>query len=493
MAARPRLALLALAGLLAGCRLGPDFAAPAAPATPAYVAAGEAGGPQDAQQVALGERLAENWWTLFRSPQLDALVRQAIAGNHDLAASKATLAQSWETVNATFGGLYPQLDLGGGVSRQEVNLASYGFVGPNPTFNLYTLGPTVNFDLDLFGRTKRQVESQAAQAGADAYRLSAAWLTITGGVATQALQIAALKAQLAALGEIVASDERNLQLVRTAEAAGTGTRVEALSAESQLANDRTLLPPLRQRLDQARHGLALLVGRPPAAWSPPELALADFTLADFTLPARLPVALPSALVHDRPDILAAEAELHAATAEIGVATARMYPDISLSAALSQGAPHVGDLFSGSFTAWSIGTALAAPLFRGGTLSAEKRGAEDAAKAALARYQQVVLKAFVQVADLLQALAHDEELVAEQQRAEAAAQASLDLARLSYSAGNSGILQVLDAQRQFQQARLGSVRAEAQRYLDTVQLFVATAHGWSGAASAEPPPQSAATP
>jgi NodT family efflux transporter outer membrane factor (OMF) lipoprotein len=488
MAARAPFALLAVAGLLAGCRLGPDFTEPQAPAAPAYVAAGEAGGPQGAQQVALGERLAENWWTLFRSPQLDAVLRQAIAGNRDLAASRATLAQSWEAVNATFGGLYPQLDVGGGVSRQEVNLASYGFTGPNPTFNLFTLGPTVNFDLDLFGRTKRQVESQAARAAAEGYHLSAAWLTITGGAATQAVEIAALRAQLAALDEIVANDEKNLQLVRTAEAAGTGTRVEALSAESQLANDRTLLPPLRQRLDQARHALALLVGRAPSAWSPPE-----FALADFTLPARLPVALPSALVHDRPDILAAEAELHAATAEIGVATARMYPDISLSAAFSQGAPHIADLFGGSFTAWSIGTALAAPLFHGGTLSAEKRGAEDAAKAALARYQQVVLKAFVQVADLLQALAHDEELVAEQQRAEAAARAALDLARLSYSAGNSGILQVLDAQRQYQQARLGSVRAEAQRFLDTVQLFVATAHGWSGAPSADPPAQSAATP
>jgi NodT family efflux transporter outer membrane factor (OMF) lipoprotein len=486
---RPRLAALALATLLAGCKLGPNFAPPDNAADPGYVAAGEAGGPSSGQTVALGERLAEDWWTLFRSPQLDAVVRQAIAGNHDLAASKATLAQAWEAVNATYGGLYPQLDASAGVSRQEINLAAYGFaLGPNPTFNLFSLGPTVNFDLDIFGATKRQVESLAARADADAYQLSAAYLTITGGAATQAVQIASLRAQLQALDEIVANDEKNLQLVRTAEAAGTGTRVEELSAESQLANDRTLLPPLRQRLSQARHGLALLVGRAPASWSPP-----DFDLAQFTLPARLPVALPSALVHDRPDILAAEAELHAATAQIGVATARMYPDISLSAAFAQGAPHLSDLFSGAFTGWSIAAGLAQPLFHGGTLSAEKRGAEDAANAAFARYQQVVLKAFVQVADLLQALAHDEELLDEQRRAEAAAAASLNLARLSYAAGNSGILQVLDAQRQFQQARLGSVRAGSQRYLDTVQLFVATAHGWSGAASADPPAQSAATP
>jgi NodT family efflux transporter outer membrane factor (OMF) lipoprotein len=488
MPPRPHLGALALAGLLAGCKLGPNFASPETAPEPGYVAAGEQGGPRDVQTVALGERLAESWWTLFRSPKLDAVVRQAIAGNHDLAASKATLAQSWEAVNATFGGLYPQLDLNAGVSRQQVNLAAFGFTGPNPTFNLYSLGPTVNFDLDVFGATKRRVESLAAHADSDAYQLSAAYLTLTGGAATQAVQIASLRAQIQANEEIVANDEKNLQLVRTAEAAGTGTRVEALSAESQLANDRTLLPPLRQQLSQARHALALLVGKTPADWSPP-----DFDLAELTLPTRLPVVLPSALVHDRPDILAAEADLHAATADIGVATARLYPDISLSAAFSQGAPHIGDLFSGAFTAWSVGGALAAPLFHGGTLSAEKRGAEDAAKAALARYQQVVLKAFVQVADLLQALAHDEELVAEEQHAQGAAEASLNLARLSYAAGNTGVLQVLDAQRQFQQARLGLVRAEAQRYLDTVQLFVATAHGWSGAPSAEPPAQSAAAP
>jgi NodT family efflux transporter outer membrane factor (OMF) lipoprotein len=239
-----------------------------------------------------------------------------------------------------------------------------------------------------------------------------------------------------------------------------------------LANDRTVLPPLRQQLSVARHALAVLVGRTPAEWSPP-----DFDLDAIRLPHDLPLSLPSTLVRQRPDILAAEADLHAASAAIGVATAAMYPDITLSATLLQQATFPGHLYNDAASAVTAGGGILAPLFHGGALAAEKAAAEAEFQTAQARYEQTVLRAFAQVADVLQALVHDADDEAAQATAMAAADSSLRLTRLSYAAGNVGVLQVLDAERQYQQARFGAVRARAQRRLDSAQLFLAMGGGW----------------
>ena len=257
--------------------------------------------------------------------------------------------------------------------------------------------------------------------------------------------------------------------MRLAKAAGSATEVDVLHADSQLANDRTMLPPLRQQLAVARHALSVLVGRTPAQWSPP-----DFDLDGFQAPDHLPVSLPSALARQRPDILAAEADLHAASAAIGVATASRYPDLTLSANLLEQAAYPGGVFHSAAT---IGGGLVAPLFHGGTLKAEQAAAEAAFQTARARYEQTVLRAFAQVADVLQALAHDADENTAQRKAVAVAGESLRLTRLSYAAGNVGVLQVLDAQRQYQQARLGAVHAQAQTTLDTAQLFLAMGGGW----------------
>jgi outer membrane protein TolC len=292
--------------------------------------------------------------------------------------------------------------------------------------------------------------------------------------------------------------------VRTAEAAGTGTRVEELSAESQLANDRTLLPPLRQRLSQARHGLALLVGRAPASWSPP-----DFDLAQFTLPARLPVALPSALVHDRPDILAAEAELHAATAQIGVATAAHLSRRSRSRALAfgaSGAPHLGDHL---FNPASLHRAGASPPASPSRCSTAARGSAEKRARRARRLQgrgvrpttkQAVLQAFGQVADLLQRAGRTTPSSWPTQRRRARGRRRRVAAlspRLSYARGGTAAsCRCSWTPQRLVSSRRASARSRAERAAlsqDTVQLFVATAHGWSGAASADPPAQSAATP
>jgi NodT family efflux transporter outer membrane factor (OMF) lipoprotein len=292
-------------------------------------------------------------------------------------------------------------------------------------------------------------------------------LTLTGDVASEAVVIAATRGQIRAAAELLSEDRDNLSLVRTAFANGSVSRLDVLTAQSQLASDQALLPPLNQQLAMARHALAVLLGRSPADWSQP-----DFELADIRLPRQIPVSVPSRLVRHRPDILAAEARLHAATAAVGIATANLYPQIALTATLGQQALRPAKLFDASSTAWSLIASLTQPLFDGGTLRAERRASLDALHASAARYQQVVLDSFGQVADLLDALDHDAQLVAAQAKARDTSQASLELARQSYQAGNSGILQVVDAQRERQRAELGFLQAQSRQYLDTIQLLLA---------------------
>lgn len=455
------------AALLAACTVGPDYQRPQAPDTQAYtnetLASLQDG---NGQHLAPGQNPDAQWWTGFHSDALDATMRQAVAGNHGLAAAQATLAQARETVNAAAGALYPQVNLDAGAGRQK-----YGaqFSGPEtfPIFNYYSVGPSVSYLVDYTGGQRRAVEQQRAQADYQAFQLQAAYLSLTGNVAQQALAIASARAQIAAAEQLLEEDRKNLSLVQSAFAAGSVTRVDVLSAQSQLANDQTLLPPLRQQLSVARHALSILAGKAPADWVPP-----DFELDQLQLPQTLPLSLPSELAHRRPDILAAEAQLHAATATVGVATSNLYPQINLTASIGQQSTTLSHLFDASSTAWGVAAGLTAPLFDGGTLRAQRRGAQDAAKAALDTYEQTVLQSFGQVADVLTALDHDAEQLAAQKNALDSAEANLDLTRQSYSVGNVGVLQVLDAERQHQQARLGYVRAQAQRYQDTAQLYLA---------------------
>jgi NodT family efflux transporter outer membrane factor (OMF) lipoprotein len=269
---------------------------------------------------------------------------------------------------------------------------------------------------------------------------------------------------------MLAEDRTNLDLVIRAQQAGMVTKLDELSARTQLAQDATLLPPLRQQLDTARHALAVLLGKAPADWTD---AQAKFPAAsDLQLPKQLPLSLPSDLVRRRPDILSAEAQLHAATAAVGVATSNLYPRITLSGTVGQQATDPGRLFDASGLAWGVISGITAPLFDGGTLRAERRAALEAVQVRAANYQQTVLESFGQVANLLQAARHDEELLAAQVEAADTARSSVDLARKSYSAGNVGVLTVLDAERQSLQARLGLLAAQSKRFVNTTQLLLA---------------------
>jgi NodT family efflux transporter outer membrane factor (OMF) lipoprotein len=435
---------------LSACSVGPDYKAPSVTASQHYDVQAE-------QHVSFSQKVSVDWWSTFHSETLDSVMRRAIAGNLELTAADATLRQAAASVAAAEGALFPQVDFAAQAGRQRVHNAARPVVT-----NFYGVGPQVSFDLDVFGGNQRRVEQQQALADFQQHRFEAAYLTLTGDVASQALLMASASAQMEAVQTLLATDAKNLELVRAAQHSGTTTQLDVSLAETRLAQDRTLLPPLAQQRDAARHALSILAGKGPADWRAP-----DFELAGFASATMLPVSLPSELAHDRPDVLQAEAELHAASAAVGVATANLYPRVELSASLAQAASG-----NGGAALWGFAAGLAGPIFDGGTLKAERQAAVEGYNAALANYQQTVIKSFGQVADTLQAINHDAEEYQAQTAALQAAANSLRLNQQAYGAGESGLLQVLEAQRAYEQALLGQIRASTAQHLDTVRLFVA---------------------
>ena len=464
-----------IAGVLGACAaMGPNFHSPAPPSAAGYAMAGDA---VPAQAVLSPQaRVAGPWWRGLGSPRLDQVMTQALADNQTVAAADAALQRAKAQEDSAKGARLPQVDANAGAQRERINTQAFGIKGfPSPTINLYTVGATVSYDLDIFGARRRRIEEADARTRAQGWRADAAYLTLTGNVALQAVRIAGLRAQLAAVRAILADDAASLDIVHRAQAAGGEASSASTVGEAQLAQDRALLPPIAQQLAQARHGLALLVGHAPAQWSAP-----DFAFEEFTPPAVIPVELPSALVRRRPDILAAEADLHADTAQIGVATAALYPDIRLVAGLTQEALTPAAIFSFSSTAYNFGAGLTAPIFHGGSLRADKRAAQAQARASLAQYRQTVLTAFVQVSDVLSALAEDDERLADLTRAETVASANLADARTAYRLGGGAFADVVTAQRQLNRARLARVDAAGQRLADIVALYAATASDWRAA-------------
>ncbi|MDR3514152.1 MAG: efflux transporter outer membrane subunit [Caulobacteraceae bacterium] len=488
---RTALAVCASAAALAGCAtVGPNFKSPAAPATDTYAQTGDAAdvGPV---QTAVGAKVVADWWTLFHSPQLDALVREAIANNPTLDQARARLQSAREAVQAQTG--LAMADVSGGYKYERANLNAFsggafssststgGISFPtNPVYSLYSIGGTVSYNLDLFGQVRRRKEALQADAEAKARELDAAYLTLTGQVVTQVLTIADASIQANALKDIVANDQTDLDMVRKARAAGGASASDVSTIETELAEDAAAVPAQEQRLAAARHQIAILLGKTPSQFSPP-----DFDASSGAMPDMLPVSLPSELVRGRPDILEAEAQLHAATARIGVATAALYPNITLSAALNQDALTPSQMFQPISNSWALGPAVTAPIFHSGELHAEKRQAEADARAALAAYQQTVLAAFAQVDDALQAIAHDNAAYAQQSRALEAATSKLEMMRRGYRAGGVSSLQLVDAERSWRRTRLALSQQGTGRYGDAARLLMATATVPPGVAEAKP--------
>ncbi|WP_298355183.1 efflux transporter outer membrane subunit [Rhodoblastus sp.] len=473
------LALAFCVGSQSGCEVGPDFSRPAPPSVLKYIPAGATpslapGNGEPSQRLVEAGTIPAEWWRMFRSASLDKVVREAIDGSPTLDAAKATLAQARQAVVQARGAYYPQVDFGASASRQRGPAFALGLLQGKelPTYSILSWGPTVSYSPDVFGLTARQVEKQEALAENQAHELEAARLTLTGNAVTQAIAMAEARQQIQAVKGVLADDEKNLALVRQQFALGKVTRSDVLAAETQLSNDRALLPPVEQRMAVAQDALAVLTGRSPAEWTPPA-----FDLDNFALPPRLPVSVPSTLVRRRPDILAAEAQLHAASAAVGVATAQMYPSFPLSASVGAAGLSTFQLFQGSSVIWSLAGGLSAPVFHGGALEAQKEGAIEAFRASLALYRQTVLLALGQVADTMRALGHDAELAEAERKAVDQAKQSLELQRIRYQAGKVDVLRLNDAARAVNQARLGYVAARAQRLRDSAQLLVAMGGGW----------------
>lgn len=472
--------LTAAASVLAlgGCMtVGPNFKRPEPPAggSASYAMAGDPAAP--GVTLSPDARSAGPWWEAFGSPELNAVVRQALADSPTIAEATATLERARAQAAAAAGAQLPQVDANAGAQRERINIAAFGFGGfANPTLNLYSIGATVNYDLDLFGGRRRTTEEARARAEAEAHRADAAYLTLSGNVAIQAVRIASLRAQIAAVQAVTDDDQKVIDLVRSAERAGGEAPSAIVSGQAQLAEDEALLPPLQRDLEAARHQLALLVGKSPADWTAP-----DFDLAKLTAPAAIPISLPSTLVRSRPDILAAEAELHQATAAIGVAVADQYPDIRLAPAYTQTAINTANLFNYSASGWNIGPTLTLPIFHGGALKANRRAAEADARASMARYQQTVLRAFVQVSDVLSALGSDQQSIQALSRAVTASERRAANAQTAYRLGGGTLLEVTDAQRQLSRSRRALVQMQGQMYSDLVQLYAVTATDWRPAA------------
>lgn len=463
-------ALAVVAGLAGCAAVGPHFTPPTPPVANGYAGAGDKA-PSEA--IPTADAAAGLWWRALGSPALDAVMTRALANNQTMAAAQATLEKVRAQAERDRANLGPTVSGSAAYQRERINTSAFGFPGfPSPTLGLYTIGPSVIYDLDLAGGLRRRLEATRAQAQAQTYRVDAAYLTLTGNVALQAVVIAGLRAQIDAMQAVAADDQRSIDIVAKAVAVGGEPAAAGLPGRLQLEEDLALLPPLDQQLAQARHQLALLVGEAPSEWSPP-----DFAVGDFETTPPIPVAIPSALVRRRPDIEAAEADLHADTALIGVETARLYPDVRLIAGLTQTALTPDKLFSGTAVGYYFGPTASAPLFDGGAIRADRRAAQAQARADLARYRQAVITAFVQVSDVLSALAQDEDHLAALAQAETTARSSLDDAREGYRLGGTPLANVVIAERRWRETSLAKVQVIGQRLADIVALYGATAADW----------------
>ena len=471
----------AIIGMLTGCAAGPDFRRPEPPASSTYLAGAQpsatvaAKGPGGSKQrFDTGADIPSEWWSLFRSESLDRRIRIALEENPTLAQARARLAQAREDFNARAGATqYPAVDAGISAKRQKLNLASLGVSNiPEPgPFTLYNASISVSYDLDLFGGNRRALEGLGANVDYRSFELEAARRTLAANVVNAAIRQASLRARIAIVRDLLGAQDRQFAIIEDRYKAGGVSELDVRNQNMLLDQTRALVPPLESQLAQVTHQLAVFQGREPA-----EASIDEFDLDGLHLPEEVPLRLPSSLARKRPDIRAAEALWHQACANVGVATADLFPKITLSGSLGSQRTGSGDLLNG-VNVWSVAGNLMQPIFRGGELRARKRSAVAAYDEAAAGYRQTVLQALQEVADTLSALDMDARTL--QARSDAAEHARIGygIARQQYLLGGISHLALLDAQRQLLQSELDRVQAQADRYADTAALLQALGGGW----------------
>jgi NodT family efflux transporter outer membrane factor (OMF) lipoprotein len=485
---------LALMLALGGCAVGPNFRTPLVPPDAGYRADAlpattmSSGVPTgDAQRFLQGQAVSRQWWTLFANDELTRRVEQALANSPTIASAQAALREAEAQTGAARGGLFPSVDASLGANRQKSPVSFTGSGSASP-YTIHNASIDVGYTLDLFGGVRRGIEAQSALADLQRNQLDGTYLSLAANVVTTSIREASLRGQIRATEEITNVYQQQQELIDKQFATGSKSQGDVLFAQSQVAAARAQLPTLRKALAQTQTQLAVYLGQYPT-----QSELAALELDALKLPTDIPLSLPSTLVRQRPDIRSAESTLHAASARVGIATANLFPSISLSASAGSQALKSSDLFGSSSEAWSLGLNLLQPIFRGGTLRAQKRAAEAGLDKASADYRTTLLTAFQNVADSLRALELDAEGLAAQGAAAEATSSSLELTRRQYEDGSVAYLQVLDATRLYQQARLAVIDARAARLADTAALFAALGGGFGDGAEGESPGSDMPTP
>ena len=466
-----------VAALLAGCTVGPHYHPPAPPIVGTYTPAPQpsntvssAGNAGAAQHLHAAMDVPAQWWTLFHSPELDRLVREALANSPTLAQATARLKEAQEESNARTGATkYPTVSANVSVQREQLDLATFGVPFPSPPpFSLLNGSVAVSYALDLFGANRRLIEGLNAQAEYQRWQLQAARLMLAGNVVSAAIRQAQLRSQIEITRQMLELQQQQLTITEQRVQAGGLPQYESNRQRTLVEQTRASIPPLEQQLAAVNHQLAVLMGKSPA-----EAELNGISLDSLQLPGELPLSLPSSLVRQRPDIRASEALLHQASANVGVATANFYPQIVLSGSVGG----VGTSFTNGADIWNVAASLAQPIFNGGALKAEKRKSVAAYEEAGSAYQQTLLQAFREVADALTAIQNDAQTL--QARTEAATQAEVtyQIDGQRFNAGGISQLALLDAQRQYLQTMLDRTTSAASRYTDSASLFQALGGGW----------------
>lgn len=464
---------------LAGCAVGPDFKKPAAPSVSDYkshpatttVATEVPGG--DAQHFVKGSDIAADWWTLFHSRPLNALIEQALANNHDLKAAQAALLAAREHTAAQRAAFFPTLTGSFAASRQTQPQSLAPVPNSNTfTYNLFTPQVSVSYAPDVFGLTRRTVESFKAQEEQARYQLAAAYTTLINNLVVAAIQAGAIEDQIEATHQLIDDNSKMVEILKDQFARGYASRIDLAAQEAQLAQTVATLPPLIKQQAQLHNQLAVLTGQYPS--QAPEQ---KFELASLNLPRDVPVSLPSRMVEQRPDVLQAQENMHAASAQIGIAIANRLPNIQLTADAGSTALAIGQVFAPGNNFWSLGSTLTATIFDGGALLHQERAARAAYTQAAEQYRSTVLNAFQNVADTLTALEQDAESLKAAANAEAAAHRTLTLTQRRSQDGYASYLSLLNAEQTYQQARINLIQAQANRYADTAALFQALGAGW----------------
>jgi len=466
--------------LTAGCAVGPDFKKPAAPDVGDYTQAPlstTAATPDviggESQRFANGVDISADWWTLFHSTALNDLIEQSLKTNHDLKAAQAALTVARENALAQRGAFYPTISAGYSASRQQQSAALAPVPNANTfQYDLFTPQLSISYAPDVFGLNRRTVESLTAQAQAAHFQMIATYTTLTSNVVVTAIQEASVQTQVDATRALIDADTKMVDILKYQSKKGYASGLDLAAQESQLAQAAATLPPLLKQLAQLKDQLAVLAGRYPS-----QTPAGKFDLSSLQLPQELPVSLPSKLVEQRPDVLQAEANLHAASAQIGVAVANRLPNIQLSGNAGTTALALAQQFAPGNEFWTVGAELTAPIFDGGTLLHQERAARANYNAVAEQYRSAVLTAFQNVADTLTALEQDADGLKAAADAERAAKRTLELTQRQLQDGYTNDLSLLTAEQAYQQARITLVQAQASRYADTAALFQALGGGW----------------